>query len=257
MPLYNPPASGGGAPTDATYIVQTANGSLSAEQELAALATGILKNTTTTGVLSIAAAGTDYAAVSHNHAAGDINSGTVATARLGSGTADATTFLRGDQTWAAPAGGSDPWTYQVLSSDFTTSSTTVGDVTQGELLGFAPSANTKYIFEAQLMLRTATATVNPRVGFAWATGLTDGVVQINEAQSATAMIQAYGNINAAVLTAVGGLTNNTQSWPCFVWGMVVAGASPSGNCRIQLSTETAGTVVRVVSGSWLRYRSYS
>lgn len=52
--------AGGGAPTDATYIVQTANGSLSAEQALGALATGILKNTTTTGVLSIANPSVDY-----------------------------------------------------------------------------------------------------------------------------------------------------------------------------------------------------
>jgi hypothetical protein len=55
-------AAGGGAPTNATYITQTADGTLSNEQALGALATGILKNTTTTGVLSIAAAGTDYAA---------------------------------------------------------------------------------------------------------------------------------------------------------------------------------------------------
>ena len=52
-----PSGGGGGAPTDATYIVQTANGSLSAEQALGALTTGILKSTTTTGVLSIAVAG--------------------------------------------------------------------------------------------------------------------------------------------------------------------------------------------------------
>lgn len=39
-------------------------------------------------------------ATGHTHAATDIASGTIATARLGSGTASASTFLRGDQTWA-------------------------------------------------------------------------------------------------------------------------------------------------------------
>ena len=44
----------------------------------------------------------DFAAASHTHAAADVTSGTLATARLGSGTANSTTFLRGDQSWATP-----------------------------------------------------------------------------------------------------------------------------------------------------------
>jgi len=45
------------------------------------------------------------AATSHTHAASAIASGTVDTARLGSGTANSGTYLRGDQTWAAVTGG--------------------------------------------------------------------------------------------------------------------------------------------------------
>jgi hypothetical protein len=53
---------GDGAPTDGPYITKTASSSLSNEFALGSLATGILKNTTTTGVPSIAVAGTDYVA---------------------------------------------------------------------------------------------------------------------------------------------------------------------------------------------------
>lgn len=44
---------GSGAPTDATYITETANGSLSAEFAMGSLGTGLVKNATTTGVPSI------------------------------------------------------------------------------------------------------------------------------------------------------------------------------------------------------------
>lgn len=67
--------SGTGAPTDATYITQTPNGGLSAEQALSDLGTGLVKNTTGTGVLSIGAAGTDY--VAPGGALGTPSSGTL------------------------------------------------------------------------------------------------------------------------------------------------------------------------------------
>jgi hypothetical protein len=165
-----------------------------------------------------------------------------------------TTFLRADGTFATPSGGSDPWTILKLAADFSTTSATAVDVTG---LGFTPSANTSYMIEGILFLRTATATVNPRAGFAWpSAGMTDGVMSIDEAQTATTQLMARGNSGAALLMAVGGLPNTTQSWPAFLYGAAVVGAGPSGTLRVQLASETAGTSVTIKAGSFLRYRTY-
>lgn len=50
--------------------------------------------------------GTIYASATHVHSAGAITSGIISPAVLATGTANATTYLRGDSTWATVAGGS-------------------------------------------------------------------------------------------------------------------------------------------------------
>ncbi len=63
-------ASGsGGGDTTATYITQTADATLTNSQHLSSLTTGLVKVTTGTGVLTTAAAGTDYLAPSGSGAA--------------------------------------------------------------------------------------------------------------------------------------------------------------------------------------------
>ena len=69
------------------------------------------------------------APLAHSHAASDIVSGTVNPARLGSGTASASTFLRGDNTWASTP-------VVTVSDDTTTDSTfypTFSSATTGQL----------------------------------------------------------------------------------------------------------------------------
>lgn len=174
--------------------------------------------------------------------------GTVAEVNLSGSQSD---VLKGDGTWGVVSGG-DPWTYIRLGNDFTTSSGTAVPITGME---FTPSANERYEFYAILLTRTATATVGPRPGLAWPTGMTDGVVTIRQTSSATAVVIGNGNVNAAVLVPVGGVPNTTQSFPAVIEGMAIAGASPSGTIKIQLASETAGTNVTVKAGSYLKYRT--
>lgn len=145
----------------------------------------------------------------------------------------------------------DAWTYLRLAADFTTTSATAVDVTG---LGFALKAGKTYLAEGQFLLRTGVATDAPRPGVAWPTGLADGVAELRTTSAAGTNVIQNGNLNAAVLSPVGGLPNTTQSWPGALRATLVAGTTPGSTFRVQLAAETAGTTVTMKAGSWLRYR---
>jgi hypothetical protein len=84
-----------------------------------------------------------YASATHTHSATDIVSGTVATARLGSGTANSTTFLRGDGSWATPAGGGGSGGGSSSASDLTS-----GTVANARLTTRARASMNLYLWSA-------------------------------------------------------------------------------------------------------------
>jgi len=84
--------------------------------------------------------------------ASNISSGTVATARLGTGTANASTFLRGDQTYAVPASGT------TITDDTTTNATRYILLTANTSgsISTANVSNTKLFFNPSTGTLTAT-----------------------------------------------------------------------------------------------------
>lgn len=191
----------------------------------------------------------NLALVGHVHAAGDITTGTIATARLGSGTADATTFLRGDQTYAAPPGGGGGETAAVLSADTGRTVLALGE----SGLSFLAAANTRYAFRAYPLFRTAATTTGiafqatgPAANFfvmqrripTSLVAVTVGQARAYNSGVSTTAVDSAGGDNLAILEGL----------------LSVAGSA--GTFHITYGSEIANSRVSVMAGSVLLYRSY-
>lgn len=238
---------GGGAPTDATYITQTANGSLSAEQALGALATGCLGSATTTGVVSArTVTGTsNEVSVANGDCSGNPTISLPATIDLGGKTSfeipnaaapttDAFGEIAGDNdAWAASRGAvqffdgtANTYLVGALASDTPSNGQVPTWNTGGTVTWETPSAGGITIGDTQVAYATAANTVGGDAGMTY--------------NSATDTITLAGD---AVVSG-GDITCGAAGQQCTISALATA---PANGLLLQSATAaTAGTDYGVV-----------
>lgn len=250
LEVYTPnnPPPAGGAPTDATYITQTSNATLTNEQFLSDLSTGLVKNTTGTGVLSIAVAGTDYQAA-----------GTYVTSVSGTSPVASSGGITPAISIAnSAADGSTKGAASFTAADFNASSGNIsldytnGQAASGSVNGFLSSADwttfnnkeTALTFGDGLTRTANDVDVDTTQNIAILSNLTSNGFVKTSGGSGTLSIDTNTYLTAEV---DGSTTNELQS--IFQTISTTSGTSPVADSTTDTLALTAGTGVTVTGDS--------
>jgi hypothetical protein len=208
----------------------------------------------------------------HTHAAADIVSGTLATARLGSGTANSGTFLHGDSTWGALVAGDIPnlgasiitsgtiatarlgsgsaTSATYLHGDSTWAGIAAGDISSGTItparLGSGASASTLLHGDSTFSAVSLTAEVTGTLpGVNGGTGVSNSGKTLTIGTSGTAVIGTGTSgdvgywIGTNTMTADSGLTYDSAANALHVGGTTFAAGFQAGSTVWTLGSFTA------------------
>jgi hypothetical protein len=147
--------------------------------------------------------------------------------------------------------GSDHWTYVKLGADFSMSSLVAANVTG---FAFTPAASKQYLVEGGFLMQSTIASTGPKPGVSWPTGLTDGAAYIVAPSGSFDVLRNANHVTGAESAPSAGVPVADRSYLSTMTATLITGSSPSGAFQITLSTEIDASTVRMMAGSWLRYR---
>ena len=184
----------------------------------------------------------------HDTSVASLSAGKIPVYQLGSGTADATTFLRGDQTYAVPGGGSNPFTMRISTIDTGTSSNSVFATINYITLALA--ANTRYVVEGFLRYRTQIGTTG--LNLAW--NFPSGTTVVGQALVPNALTTGNFLTMLAVASSSGAATGTPYTSldnAAYIW-LLASTTGVAGTLRPMLRSEVSGSFATVQASSMWR-----